>query len=393
VRSRQAIHSLVQFARVVSDDPASEDPLRQLADAVVDHAGADAVAVYLVEGDRLKLAASRDLPDRLQAWTPEADDVISSELGRAALAALGVDALTQAKTLPLASAGRLFGAAVLFWKQPDDGSEPWQGELAQALADLAATALSTSEYMRSLVRANEELRAAREVLARSEKLRALGQLAAGVTHDLKNIINPLSLFMQLAGRRNDKGDGQGVRETLGEMKLALNRALDVIERLRAFSRQTPDSNLMSVDLNALAREAMQLAKPGLANADGLLCRLHEDFGAPPLVLGQPGEIVSALLNLLVNAVHAAPDGVNITVRTGEDRGGGWVAVADDGPGMSPEVQARVFEPFFTTKGAKGTGLGLAMVYATMNRHRGTVRLDTEPGNGATFTLWFPPPLP
>jgi signal transduction histidine kinase len=144
-------------------------------------------------------------------------------------------------------------------------------------------------------------------------------------------------------------------------------------------------------LNALAREAVQLAKPGMASTDSRLSRVHENFGNPPTVLGQPSEIVSALLNLLVNAAHAAPDGANITVRTGEKRSGGWVAVADDGPGMSPEVQARVFEPFFTTKGAKGTGLGLAMVYATMNRHQGTVHLETEPGKGATFTLWFPPP--
>jgi hypothetical protein len=170
VRRQQAIRSLVRFARLVSDHPANEDPLQHLAEALVDHAGADAAAVYLVAGDRLKLAASRDLPDRLQAWTPEADDVISGEFGRAALAALGNDAFTQAKTLPVASAGRLFGAAVLLWKQPDDGSEQWHDELAKGLADLAAAALSTSEYLRWLVRANEELGAAQEVLARNEAM-------------------------------------------------------------------------------------------------------------------------------------------------------------------------------------------------------------------------------
>ena len=391
MRRQQAIHSLVEFARVVSDHQAGSDPLARLADALVDHAGADAVGAFLVAGERLRLTASRGLPDRLQSWTPDGDDIISSELGRAALAALGDDTFAHAKTLPLVSSGGLFGAAILFWKQPPDGSEPWQGELAQGLADLAAIALATSAHLHSLARANEELRASREALVRSEKLRALGQMAAGVSHDLKNILNPLSLHLQILARGNAKGDTARVDETVGEMKQALKRGLDVVERLRQFSRQTPASKVVAVELNTLASEAMHLARPRMASGTGRLSRVHELLGEPPSVLGEPSEIVSAVLNLLVNAIDAMPDGGNLTIRTGEERGGGWISVADDGPGMAPEVQARVFEPFFTTKGLEGTGLGLAMVYSTMHRHRGTVRLDSAPGKGATFTLWFPPP--
>jgi signal transduction histidine kinase len=103
------------------------------------------------------------------------------------------------------------------------------------------------------------------------------------------------------------------------------------------------------------------------------------------------EVLSAVVNLVVNAIDAMPEGGIVKVSTGARDEGVAVTVADNGPGMSPEVQARVFEPFFTTKGAEGTGLGLAMVFATMQRHSGAVSLETSPGNGARFTLWFPRP--
>lgn len=249
--------------------------------------------------------------------------------------------------------------------------------------------LSLSLDLSERNRANEELRKSREALARTEKLRALGQMAAGVTHDVKNILNPLSLHLQIAQRANVKGSKETVEEAHQGMKQALAHGLEVLERLRNFSRQTPESKLAPVDLNLLAHEALLLAKPRLASPSGRIHRVHEEYGAPQPVLAEPGELVSAVLNLLANAADAMIEGGEITVRTGERDGGGWISVSDNGPGMSAEVQARAFEPFFTTKGQEGTGLGLAMVYAAVHRHGGTVGLESEPGKGATFTLWFP----
>jgi signal transduction histidine kinase len=110
-------------------------------------------------------------------------------------------------------------------------------------------------------------------------------------------------------------------------------------------------------------------------------RVREELGGAPPVLGSSGEIVSALVNLIVNAIDAMPNGGTIWLRTGEADRGSWVEVADDGPGMPPEVEIRVFEPFFTTKGEEGTGLGLAMVFACMQRHGRSVTLETAPGKG------------
>jgi signal transduction histidine kinase len=98
--------------------------------------------------------------------------------------------------------------------------------------------------------------------------------------------------------------------------------------------------------------------------------------------------VSALVNLIVNAIEAM-NGGTITLRTGVGDDGVWVQVSDNGPGMPPDVERRIFEPFFTTKGSEGTGLGLAMVYACMQRQGGTVKVETAEGKGTTFTLSFP----
>ena len=127
----------------------------------------------------------------------------------------------------------------------------------------------------------------------------------------------------------------------------------------------------------------------MSSGKGALSRVSEELAPTPQVVAQSGEIVSAILNLVVNAIDAMPSGGTITLRTGQTDTSSWVAVQDDGPGMPPEIERRVFEPFFTTKGEEGTGLGLAMVYACMQRHGGSVALETAPGRGTTFTLSFP----
>jgi signal transduction histidine kinase len=179
-----------------------------------------------------------------------------------------------------------------------------------------------------------------------------------------------------------------VNHTLGEMKQVLTRGVETIERLRDYSRQAPEARASDVDLNHLVREASEIAKPRMA-ARGVVSRMKFDLGEPPKVPGKPGEIVSALVNLIVNAIDAMPKGGTVTLKTGASEDGAWVVIADDGPGMSKDVEERVFDPFFTTKGEEGTGLGLAMVFASMQRHGGSVTLETAPGKGAAFTLKFP----
>ncbi|MBK8257426.1 MAG: hybrid sensor histidine kinase/response regulator [Polyangiaceae bacterium] len=254
--------------------------------------------------------------------------------------------------------------------------------------------LTESQARQEKARMREQLQQSEAVLRRSEKLRALGEMAAGITHDLKNLLAPLSLHLQLVerGLRNGapKDDLQG---SVVEMKQILDRGIRTIERLRAFSRQAPERKAELIDLRRLAQEAAEVARPRMASNQNALSTITHELGDAPEVWAQADEVLAAIVNLVVNAIDAMPKGGAITIRTGEERCGGWIEVEDTGPGMPPEVEQRVFEPFFSTKGADGTGLGLAMVYACMMRHGGAVSLKTAPGEGARFRLWFPPPSP
>ncbi len=242
-------------------------------------------------------------------------------------------------------------------------------------------------------RMREQLRQSEVALARSEKLRALGQMAAGITHDLKNLLAPLWLHLQVLERTLRKGVTTDAQGSIDEMRLVLDRGIRTLERLREFSRQSAERKPEQVDLNSVARDAADVARPRMATGRRAMCTITQHSGEPPRVLAQQDEVVSAVVNLVINAIDAMPDGGAIRLRTGEERGGAWIEVADDGPGMTSEIEQRVFEPFFSTKGAEGTGLGLAMVYACVMRHGGAISLKTAPGEGATFRLWFPAPSP
>jgi signal transduction histidine kinase len=381
------VDSLIRFSELASRVAAPEEILPLLAKAAVDYAGADAAVVVVVEeSGSIRVAASCGLPGPLQGHA-FADDALCTEAGADLLRA-AAGRFEAEQTLLLVSGGDLFGALVLLRSErPAEGSEAPQ--IARALADLAAIALGQAARYAQLERSYAELRASREALKRTHKLRALGQMAAGVSHDLKNLLNPLSLYLQLAKRALAKGNTDQVAESLSEMQGVVKRGVETIDRLRDFSRQSPDTGVRPTDLNAHARESMDLARAKLAGRKSGMVHLDLELGSPPIVFLQSTELVGALVNLIVNAIDAMPDGGRVVVSTGGDDDEAWVRVADDGPGMTPEIERRVFEPFFTTKGDAGTGLGLAMVFAFVERSGGRISLDTSPGHGAAFTLRFP----
>ena len=217
-----------------------------------------------------------------------------------------------------------------------------------------------------------------------DKLRALGQLAAGIAHDLKNILNPISLQLQLL-RTRVGGDGSA-NDALAAIEEAIRAGADTVENLRRFSRKEADRAPEPSDVNRFADVALEICRPKIYEHPGV--QIARERGEAPQILVRGSELVTAIVNLVVNAVEALPETGAITVRTGSDGGGAWVEVADDGPGMPPEVEGRVFEPFFTTK-PHGTGLGLSMVYAFVQRHGGRVSVDTGAGRGTAVRMWFP----
>jgi signal transduction histidine kinase len=376
---------LLKFGRLTAEAAGAEALLPLLADTCVDPSGVgvSAVVVLQVQPDgQVAVRAARGVPSALESFSQELETV-DSAVGVQLRAAWG-DSSRAVSTYPLVSGGDIYGALVIF--SAEGGTiDREQEELAEGLADLVAVALDKATRYAALVQSYADLRASREALAKSEKLRALGEMAAGISHDLKNILNPLGLQLQLLRRRISK-DPAAALAVVSNMEEALRSGVDVVERLRAFSRQSPEAQAEVVDLNDIVITVLELCRPRVSQDKGL--ELLSEPGQPPAVLARRSELHTAVVNLVFNAIDAMPSGGQIVLRTGTEGGGGWIEVADTGSGMTEEVQKRVFEPFFTTK-AQGTGLGLAMVYAFVQRHHGKVTLWTRPGEGTRFRLWFP----
>jgi len=377
-----SISMLVRFSRTAASATRPGDIMPALAEVAVDDLGFEAAAVFQIEGEAARLVASRNLVGPMTEFVADAD-ALDSELGRRFIAA-SEGRFSDTLMLPLVSGHDLFGVLVLLGSGPL-ARDAHRLELAASIADLAATSIARAAAYAELAHSYAELRASRDALARTEKLRALGQMAAGVAHDLKNILNPLGLQLAVLERRIDT-DREAARGSLGSMKEVLRVGVETINRLTSFSRQAPEREHETVDLVAIVRTATGLGKARLGQSQGI--ELIESLEPTPPIRARASELVNAIVNLILNATEAMVEsGGTITVTTGESEQGGFVEVADSGPGMPPEIESRVFEPFFTTK-REGTGLGLAMVYAFVQRQGGRMTLETAPGKGARFRLWF-----
>jgi signal transduction histidine kinase len=376
--------TLVQFSKLVSDSPTSEGIFSLLGQTVVEKCGAYHALVFgtAANGDFALLSSYGAC--ELDPASIELEGVCSVAELRTAVVKACAHRSYDFRISPLISEAGLFGALAVVYSESQLPSER-QTTLIEGLTELTAISLNKTHQHQKLQKAFDDLRISQDTLIRSEKFRALGQMSAGIAHDLKNLFNPMLLYTELI--RDAAGDDGTVFDLTQRMERVLVRGLETVERLRDFSRQSPEeSEAVLTDLNALVQEAIEISKPKLSEI-----RLVRELGSPPLTLIRPADCVTAIVNLLLNAVDALEGKGTITVRTGSSEGDAWVEVADNGPGMPPEVKSRILEPFFTTKGDAGTGLGLSIVYAFTQRHGGRLEIESEPGKGASFRMWFPAP--
>jgi signal transduction histidine kinase len=291
--------------------------------------------------------------------------------------------------LPLLSREELIGVVVLDDTRGPRRFPPEALHLADATVGQIALAIANARLYESLWRSYAELAATRAEMVKRERLAALGELSAIVAHEVRNplgvIFNAVSSLRRLV---RPNGDAGMLLDILAEESDRLNR---IVGDLLDFSRPR-DLELHPEDVGALVHDAVDAARVLPQGGGGAVTFTTEVVpGLPPVPVDRR-LIRQALLNVMVNATQAMSRGGRVQVRAGREQHDGQeflrIDVADEGPGIPPELLARVFEPFFTTK-AKGTGLGLAVVRRILDEHRGEVEVHSRMGAGTTFTFRLP----
>ena len=238
-----------------------------------------------------------------------------------------------------------------------------------------------------------ELQTTQEQIVKQERLRALGMMAGGVAHDFNNALTMMLGYGELLHPLLEASGSQRELTYLDHIVSAARDASHVVSRLREFYRPAEDNEIrLPVDLNDVVERVISLTSPkwkGKSLANGVQIEVVSRLADVPPVAGNAAELREVLTNLVFNAVDAMPLGGTITLSTHHDVDSATISIQDTGIGMTPEERERCLEPFFTTKGENGTGLGLAVVYGIVQRHKGTIEITSEKGVGTTFAIQFP----
>jgi GAF domain-containing protein len=298
---------------------------------------------------------------------------------------------------PLNARDRVLG--VLSLRSADRPYTEAEERLLVNAAHLIALSLASVRLYEERTRAFGELAAAQDQLVRTERLRALGEVASGVAHDFNNLLASVLGRAQLLLRRVQ--DPQQ-RQWLQVIERSALDGAQTVRRLQDFTRIRRDQPLVPLDLNQVVRDSLDITQSRWKDeptSRGIVIELRTRLTEVPAVPGDAAELREAMTNLILNAVDAMPEGGMLSLGTALTDDRVEVTISDTGVGMSTEVREKVFDPFFTTKGPQGTGMGLSVTYSIVSRHGGTIAIESEPGHGSLFRLSFPraaqaqPPAP
>ena len=248
------------------------------------------------------------------------------------------------------------------------------------------------ERTRELEKALENLRATQRQLVSRERLSAFGKMAGGIVHDFSNaLMSVIGYSDMLLNNEQARANAKTVLEYLRIVNTAGRDAAHLVSRLRDFYRPRGAADrLETLALNEIVTQSIALSRPrGAKRGAGNAVTFETDLGENVLATANAADLRQALTNLIFNALDAIPGAGVITLRTRSEGDTAIIEVIDTGAGMSAEVRERCLEPFFTTKGDNGTGLGLAMVFGIVERHQGTLEIESEPDRGTTFRISLP----
>jgi PAS domain S-box-containing protein len=315
------------------------------------------------------------------------------------LAAAGLGAMVIA---PLLVESQVFGVLICARRSALSFSSG-ECEFLRQASEHTGLAAHQAQLYGALQQAYDDLRQTQQQFMQQERLRALGQMASGIAHDINNAISPVALYTEaLLEREQNLSDR--ARSYLEIIQRAVDDVAQTVARMGEFYRmREPQVSLLPVDLNKLVKQVVDLTRArwsDMAQQRGAAIEVKLELANElPSIAAVESQIRDAMVNLVFNAVDAMPHGGPLTLRTKVVGGAKGPIVAleviDSGVGMDEETKRRCLEPFFTTKGARGTGLGLAMVYGVAQRHGATLDLESEPGKGTLVRLGFAiaPPEP
>ena len=287
--------------------------------------------------------------------------------------------------------GRACQVTILSYRR--DGSSFWN-ELS--ISPVHDTRGDLSHFIGVVDDVSDRLEAERRarMLAQGEKMRALGKMSAGVVHDLNQFLSLITGHGEMALRLLDH-PAMDITELRESMSMIVRAALDgaqTVNRLQAFARPRSDRAPERVDIGTVLDDVAKLTKPTWQDAphlEGRPIALEIAVEGETAIMGDPSLLREALTNLVFNAVDAMPDGGAILLIARRLAENVVSEVVDSGIGMSSDVRTHVFEPFFSTKGERGTGLGLALVFTTIEQHKGDISIHSTPGLGTTIRMTIP----
>ncbi len=298
---------------------------------------------------------------------------------------------------PLMVESQIFGVLIAGRHEPHSFGSG-ECEFLRQLSEHVALAAHQAQLYGALQAAYEDLRQTREAVMQQERLRALGQMASGIAHDINNAISPVALYTDSLLEREPNLSAQG-RDQLQIIQRAIHDVGATVARMREFYRQRESQlSLSAVQLNQLVPQVVDLTRArwsDMPQQRGIVIHLRTELADdPPVIMGIESEIREALTNLIFNAVDAMPEGGTLTLRTrvvgrpSEPSRRVQLEVSDTGGGMDEETRRRCLDPFFSTKGERGTGLGLAMVYGMVQRHGAEIDIESAVAQGTTMRLSF-----
>jgi signal transduction histidine kinase len=284
------------------------------------------------------------------------------------------------------------GGELAHWRFRAPRNDRWVEVLFDRVAREGSPS-STVALVRDItaeVKAEAELVAAQAALARQQHMRAIGELTAGIVHDVSNTLGAIRLRVSALRRDPACMGAQGAN--IEALERIVSDGTVMLQKLQRLGQSADVQAPQPVDLAENITSAIELAQSGLryrAIHDGVDIRIEHDLPRLPKIMAWPDDLQRVFVNLLLNARDAMPIGGRIRISAAREGGQVAIRVDDEGTGIPPAIMPRIFEPYFTTKGGSGTGMGLATAQRAMARLGGSISAGNRPEGGARFTLLFP----